>query len=226
MTQLPFDANVSDPTITPSIGLRVNFLFAVAPSNILLPSVYAGVYIDLPKLSAEFEFVTDANVNCETVTSDGSAPDAEATFPELLYIQPSASIDVGAVGGYGYPKSGFVFSNIKLNQQLAAASFALPNQCLEWKNDEIVGFIIAGLGGTNGTETDTSETATQSSDTATGTSNSGNSPTSAPSKTSGAAAETSSNSASGNLLKLSEHSRYSCAAGLLIMAFFIFGTVL
>ncbi|KAH7311046.1 hypothetical protein BKA65DRAFT_575080 [Rhexocercosporidium sp. MPI-PUGE-AT-0058] len=216
INRLPFNASISNPTITPVIGLRFNFLLSVSPFSDLASSIYAGVYIDLPKLSADFE---TRSTDC---------------FPKnLLNIQPSAVMAVGGVVGAGFESTGFGFSDLEVNQEIAAVSFSLPNMCLEWNTGDegVEGFMLPGFDA-NGSET--SQTATDTAPqtgtrTAAGisteTSDTGGAPAAAsavgntpgntpartspsiPTKASGAAAATSSNSASSTVLKLSEQKK-------------------
>ncbi|KAG4429587.1 hypothetical protein IFR05_014936 [Cadophora sp. M221] len=240
---------ISNPAITPIIGLRFNFLLSVSPIAELAPSIYAGVYIELPKLSADFEFVTDTNILCETIDSTETDPELQIAFPNLLNIQPSASMAVGGAAGVGFESTEFVFSDLKIGKEIAAVSFPLSNLCLEWYNgkgeERVEGFNAPGINGAesviSGTETGIAtrtaagvtaitEAGGPVTSVASGGKTSGNAPAKTssltPSRTSGAAAETSRNSASGKMSKLSEQSRFTCAAGVLTVVFLFVGTVL
>ncbi|KAH9211529.1 hypothetical protein DL95DRAFT_448189 [Leptodontidium sp. 2 PMI_412] len=250
INQLPFNASIYNPAITPVIGLRFNFLLAVSPVTDLdlVPSMYAGVYIDLPKLSADFEFVTDANALCETIDSEETDPDLQITFPNLLIIQPSAAMALGGVVGVCFESTGFRFDKLEVSQEIAAVSYALPNLCLEWFDGDVgvEGFNFPGLNPSeseaSGTETETATRTAAGVTTAiteagvpvTSVPSAGTTPVntsartsySTPIRTSGAAAETSSNAASSNKLKISEQSRFACTAGILTLVFVFVGTVL
>ncbi|PVH75693.1 hypothetical protein DL98DRAFT_592955 [Cadophora sp. DSE1049] len=144
ITQVPFNANISNPEVVLGIGLRFNFLLAVSPISSLLPSIYAGVYMDLPGVAAQFSPVSDVNANCQNITSSETDASLQVAFPNLLYIQPLAYAGVGATLGVDVPGDGFEFSEVELDEELASVEFALPSQCLEWSVDAEGGGEFAG----------------------------------------------------------------------------------
>ncbi|KAL5325312.1 hypothetical protein ACEPPN_006437 [Leptodophora sp. 'Broadleaf-Isolate-01'] len=223
INQLPFNASISNPAITPVIGLRFNFLLAVSPVTDLdlVPSMYAGVYIDLPKLSADFEFVTDANALCETIDSEETDPDLQITFPNLLIIQPSAAMALGGVVGVCFESTGFGFDKLEgfnfpgLNPSESEASGTETETATRTAAGVTTAITEAGVPVTSVPSAGTTPVNT-----------SARTSSSTPIRTSGAAAETSSNAASSNKLKISEQSRFACTAGILTLVFVFVGTVL
>ncbi|KAH7372146.1 hypothetical protein BKA64DRAFT_750953 [Cadophora sp. MPI-SDFR-AT-0126] len=229
---LPISATISNPEISPVIGLRFNFLLAVSPISSFLPSIYAGVYMDLPGLIAQFSPVSNVNAKCQNITSEEADAAPEVAFPNLLYIQPVAFAGVGATLGTDVSGDGFEFNEVDLKETLASVELQLPNQCLEWSTSSEGG----GTFGEPDVEALTggdSDTATSS---ATGTMKAGSAPTSgpgvaktsssSPNRTSGAAAESSSNGAVSNRLQISVEERTRWVVGMLTLGFMIVGFIL
>ncbi|KAK0105070.1 hypothetical protein ONS95_004566 [Cadophora gregata] len=129
ITQLPFSANISNPEISMFLGLRFNLLLAVSPLSSLLPSVYAGIYINLPDVIISSSLVSNRNANCEEITSDETDAALRVPFPNLLFVNSTAFADIGGTIGYDIPGKGFDFKDAELDGEV---EFALPSQCLEW----------------------------------------------------------------------------------------------
>lgn len=129
MKEHPFSANVSDPDITISVGLRFKFLFTASAFH-QEETIYAGMYFDIPKLSATFALLSDVNDKCNAVSG------TDYSFNHLLNIKLSAEFEVGAIVSASGPIPGI--TRLPSTHTITDMTVAtLPTDCLSFDSSKL-----------------------------------------------------------------------------------------
>lgn len=129
---LPFDVNAPNLSFNISVAYRpmlsINVGLVTGSSADALASISGGVgvYVDLPKLTAEVTQVHNVNDKCQ--------PDSSKQNSEYIQVQPSINFDTGAFfslsGHVGTKNVPSVPNGPK--KQMNSTTHALGEQCLRW----------------------------------------------------------------------------------------------
>lgn len=122
---LPFGMNADNLSFNVSVALRPKLTISASVGNTnfgLGINGGVGAFLDLPKLIARIDSVSNVNSTCD-------GPGSNGVENRGIHVTPSAALDVGLHWELGLDV-GSVEQNRDGEQVLASKIFPLPNQCL------------------------------------------------------------------------------------------------
>lgn len=141
VTPLPFDADSPDLSFSvsasfrPMLSISAGLFSGSSSSNRLSGGV--GVYLDLPKFTAQVDEVHNVNDQCQPDSSKDNA---------YIHVIPSVTFDSGVVYSVAGSVSGLdIPSNLQNSQrQLNSSTFDLQEECLRWNSNTNSLVMISG----------------------------------------------------------------------------------
>ena len=128
VTALPFQSQIENVSLTVHAAFVPQILLTV---SVLEGSAHidAGVFLDLPKVSATIAQASNVNEKCEPANTTGSTKDF--IFDSLTHITPTIEADVGVLVDAEIRGGGVNISAAAV-QTLWSANYPLPTACFKF----------------------------------------------------------------------------------------------
>ena len=128
ITALPFQSAQGDIELTVSAALSPQLLLTVAFGDV--GNVGAGLFLDIPKVSATISQQSHVNEKCEAPQGTNAAD--QFLFDSLMHIDPSVDLDAGVLADVDVDFKDVYTVAYTTQHTIFNTSFPLPTACLSY----------------------------------------------------------------------------------------------
>ncbi len=132
ITAIPFQAESAGIALTTTGGFQPQLLAGISFFN-GKASMGAGLFLDLPKLTATFSTLSHVNANCETANTSSSIENKalDIIYDTLTHIDASVDLGVGVIAEAEVDFGDYSFKD-KDPYTVLSTDYALPTACISF----------------------------------------------------------------------------------------------